>query len=106
MTSISQSFASEQGAKIAETISSRGASYAAPEINFDRIAEFWRMWIRWRYDIEVPLTAFDAGMMQAGIKLSRQSESPFHQDSALDGAAYWLLGVGCDLDARVREQGS
>jgi hypothetical protein len=42
--------------------------------------------------------------MQGGIKLSRQAETPFHEDSALDGAAYWLLAVGCELDARVKAQ--
>jgi hypothetical protein len=103
--SIAQDFAAEQGAKIAETIAARGNVYAAPEDQFARLAEFWAMWIKWRYKVEVPLTAFDAGVMQAGIKLTRQCESPYHQDSALDGAAYWLLAVGCAHDARVLAQG-
>lgn len=96
--SISQDFAATNGAKIAETIKARGSVYAPPEENFARIAEFWRMWIRWKYGVEVPLTSADAGIMQAGIKLSRQCESPTHEDSALDGAAYWLLATGCALD--------
>ena len=100
MSSISQDFAAENGAKIAETIAARGNVYAPPEENFARIAEFWRMWMRWRYGVDVPLTAADAGIMQAGIKLSRQAETPTHEDSALDGAAYWLLATGCAIDAQ------
>lgn len=93
--SASRAFTARLASKIAETTESRGALYADPEVNFARIAEFWRMWMRWRFGIDVPLTAFDAGMMQAGIKLSRQAETPGHEDSSLDGPAYWLLGCGC-----------
>ena len=93
--SASRKFTVETAGKIGETIGARGAVYADPEINFERIAEFWRMWIKWRHGVDVPLNAFDAGMMQGGIKLSRQAETPGHHDSALDGPAYWMLAVGC-----------
>jgi hypothetical protein len=102
--SISQTFTAETAGKIGETITARGSVYAPPEENFARIAEFWRMWIRWRHGVDVPLNAFDAGMMQAGIKLSRQSETPHHQDTALDVPAYWMLAVGCDHDERIKRQ--
>jgi hypothetical protein len=95
MSSISQDFTAKNAGKIAETIAARGAVYAPPEVNFSQIAEFWRMWMRWRYKIDVPLTAADVGMMQAGIKMSRLCETPTHEDSSLDMAAYVLLGGGC-----------
>ena len=98
---ISTDFTKATAAKIEETINARGAVYAPPESNFKRIADFWSMWIKWRYGMDVPLNAFDAGMMQAGIKLARQAETPHHEDSALDGPAYWMLAVGCDHDLRV-----
>jgi len=104
-TTISQSFAAECAGEIAETIRARGHVYAPPEVNFAQIAEFWRMWMRWRYNIDVPLNAGDVGIMQAGIKLSRHGATPTHKDTVLDMAAYILLAGGCALDAVVAEQG-
>jgi hypothetical protein len=41
--------------------------------------------------------------MSAMIKLARLAESPTHEDSALDGAVYMLLGHGCALAAKAPE---
>lgn len=91
-----RSFAAAAAGQIAETIDRRGALYGSAETNFGRVAEAWRMWLRWRHGVDVPLTPMDAGVMQSLIKLSRQAATPGHADSALDGAAYWLLAVGCE----------
>jgi hypothetical protein len=82
--SIAQDFAASTGGKIARTVADRGAVYATPEQNFARIAEAWRMWIRWRYGQDV---------------------TPTHADTALDGPAYWMLAVGCQIDRHVQAQG-
>ena len=103
--SVAQCFAAESAAKIAETVGARGRVYATPETNFAQIAEFWRMWMRWRYSIDVPLNAADVGAMQAGIKLSRHSNTPTHADTALDAAVYILLAAGCAQDAAIAAQG-
>lgn len=102
---ISQRFAAEAAGEIAETVRQRGQVYAAPEINFGQIAEAWRMWIRWRHGVDVALSAADAGIMQALIKLSRHAASPAHADTALDLATYALLATGCAQDAAVAAQG-
>ena len=101
---ISTDFTKKTAGQIAATIDARGAVYAPPEDNFKRIADAWRLWLNWRHGVDVPMNAFDAGMMQSIIKLARQAETPHHQDTALDGPAYWMLAVGCDHDLRVAQQ--
>lgn len=104
--SVARAFTAEQAALIVETMTARDRVYGAPEVNFATIAEFWRVWIKARHGIDVPLTAFDVGMMSADIKRSRLAETPSHADSALDLSVYTLLATGCVHSTIIGDQGS
>lgn len=97
--SISTDNTARLAGKIQETFTARGSVYGPPETNFANIAAFWRAWLKARHGVDVELDAHDVGQMSAMIKLARLAESPLHEDSALDGAVYMLLGHGCALDA-------
>lgn len=97
--SISTSTTARLAGKIQETFTARGSVYGPPEVNFANIAAFWRAWLKARHGVDVPLDAMDVGQMSAMIKIARLAETPHHEDSALDGAVYMLLGHGCVIDA-------
>jgi hypothetical protein len=101
--SIARQTASEQALRIADIMAERGQSYGTPEENFTNIAAFWRVWIKARHGLDVPLTAADVGHMNALIKTARLAQTPTHTDSGLDSAVYTLLGLGCAHDASQRE---
>jgi hypothetical protein len=97
--SISTENTARLAAKIKDTFTARGSVYGPPETNFANIAAFWRAWINARHGVDVEFDGHDVGQMSALIKLARLAETPIHEDSALDGAVYMLLGHGCALDA-------
>jgi len=103
--SVARAFTAEQAAKIGETMSARQANYGTPEDNFDLIAEMWRLWIKARHGVDVPLTAFDVGMMNADVKRARLVATPSHADSSLDLAVYSLLATGCVHSTIIATQG-
>lgn len=103
--SIACQTAADLSARITETVGARGKNYGPPEINFANIAAFWRAWLKARYGTDVSLDAADVAHMSALIKVARLAETPTHEDSALDGATYMMLGLGCAMDAQEREKG-
>ncbi len=90
----SQEIAAGLAKEIAETVSARGDSYGPPEENFPTIAAFWRVWLNARYGINLPIDGADVGIMSSLIKTARLANAPDHRDSALDAAAYTMLGHG------------
>jgi len=101
--SIARQTAAELAAQITDIVGERGASYGPPEINFANIAAFWRAWIKARHGVDVPIDGADVGHMSALIKTARMAQTPTHRDSALDGAVYTMLGLGCAIDASQQE---
>ena len=95
--------AARLAAKIADTATARSTNYGEPEQNFANIADFWSAWLSARHKVEVTLEPFDVGVMSALMKVGRLATTPDHEDSALDAAAYLLLGYGCatETDAVV-----
>lgn len=81
--------------QIKETVGARGNTYGPPEDNFANIADFWSTWLFTRWGVQVTLDAVDVGVMSALIKVARLGQTPNHEDSALDGAIYLMLGHGC-----------
>lgn len=81
--------------QIVGTVTARGANYGTPEANFTNIADLWRVYLRARFNVDLPLDAAAVGSMSALIKVARLAQSPGHEDSALDGAVYLMLGYGC-----------
>lgn len=102
--SIARQTTSEHAAKITDIMGERGANYGSPEDNFARTGEFWTVWMRTRYGIEVKFDATDVAMFNSLLKAARLGQTPHHGDSALDGAVYMMLAQGCAVDARVKAQ--
>ena len=92
--------AAKLAAQINEIISARGSNYGAPEDNFANIANFWNAWLHARYKCLIALDPVDVGVMSSLIKVARLAQTPGHEDSALDGAIYMLLGYGCGVSDR------
>ena len=92
--------AAKLAAQINEIVSARGSNYGAPEDNFANIANFWNAWIHARYKCPIALDPVDVGIMSSLIKVARLAQTPGHEDSALDGAIYMLLGYGCGVSDR------
>ena len=49
----------------------RKQQYCKPENSFSVIADFWLLYIKHKYDIDIELTAADAAMMLALFKVAR-----------------------------------
>ena len=92
--------AAKLAAQINEIVSARGSNYGAPEDNFANIANFWNAWLHARYKCLIALDPVDVGVMSSLIKVARLAQTPDHEDSALAGAIYMLLGYGCGVSDR------
>jgi hypothetical protein len=67
------------------TIHSRGAVYGHPYYNHKRIADLWSAYL------DLPITAHQAALCMALVKVSRLTETPAHEDSVKDLVAYAAL---------------
>lgn len=103
MTSIARDTAGRLADRIKQTVADRGQTYGTPEANFANIAGLWNVYLRARYGMFPFLDAADVGQMSALIKIARLAESPTHEDSALDAAAYVMLGHGCAVESAQRK---
>jgi hypothetical protein len=66
----------------------RADVYGPPTVNFTRIANLWTAYL----DGKTVITAEDAALMQALIKVARLRETPTHRDSWVDLAGYAASG--------------
>jgi hypothetical protein len=60
----------------------RNQNYGSPLTNHQRIAALWSIWL------ETEITPAQAAMCLALVKVARLIESPQHEDSPIDLAAY------------------
>lgn len=65
-----------------ELISDRGQVYGTPAINHIRIAKLWSTYL------ELQIEAHQVAVCMALLKIARIQESPNHEDSYKDCAAY------------------
>ena len=67
----------------------RGAIYGHPYINHTRIAKLWSAYL------DFPITADQAAICMALLKISRLAETPGHRgrDGYVDGVAYLALAA-------------
>jgi len=72
---------------IKEILEERARDYGAPEDNFARIAEGWRI----IFGLE-EVSLVQVALAMTWVKTSRLIATPDHQDSWLDLQAYGLLG--------------
>jgi len=60
----------------------RNKNYGTPLVNHQRIAQLWSVWL------ETEITPAQAAMCLALVKVARLIETPDHEDSPVDLAAY------------------
>lgn len=68
-----------------DMVQERGLAYGHPAINHMRIAQFWSTYL------EYPIKPDQVAIMMGLVKIARLIESPQHEDSFIDLAAYSAL---------------
>jgi hypothetical protein len=68
--------------EVITTIQQRGSVYGHPYYNHQRIAGLWSAYL------DHPITAHQAALCMALVKVSRLTETPDHYDSIKDFIAY------------------
>jgi hypothetical protein len=69
------------------TATDRNSSYGEPEDNFQRIADFWNVWLQGRLKDGTEITAGDTAAMQIMVKVAREMNAP-KEDNKVDIAGY------------------
>jgi Domain of unknown function (DUF6378)/Xrn1 SH3-like domain len=69
------------------TATDRNSSYGEPEDNFQRIADFWNIWLQGKLKDGVKLTQGDTAAMQIMVKVAREMNAP-KEDNKTDIAGY------------------
>ena len=67
------------------TCGDRDNTYGTPKTNHDRIAAIWSV------ILETEVNAQQVALCMAGVKIARLIQTPDHQDSYIDGAAYMAI---------------
>lgn len=70
-----------------QAVAERGLNYGSPENNFSLIARLWSAWLG------VEVKAHDVAIMMSMLKAARIKNMPNHEDSWVDGGAYFACGV-------------
>jgi hypothetical protein len=66
----------------------RSESYGHPEPNFQDTVDMFRIWLKRRYGIDVPLVAKDGVMFMQFAKIAREAHAA-KEDNWVDGTGYW-----------------
>jgi len=86
----------------------RRKSYGKPEDNFQRIADYWNVYIRQLgldfTDPEQGLTPTNISALMVLMKIARLVETPDHADSWRDTAGYAACGARCAGADMLAEQ--
>ena len=73
------------------TCNDRQAVYGEPADNFSNIANLLTAYLQGKYDVALTLTAEDAALMLALVKIARTYPNVRHDDNYIDAAAYAAL---------------
>lgn len=73
------------------TYADRNKNYGTPQKNHERIAAIWSVVL----DTEV--TPSQVALCMVGVKLARLVQTPDHEDSFVDGAAYMAIAGELEL---------
>ena len=80
-------------------IDARGEHYGPPKENFQRIADFWSVYLKGKLKEGEAITPLDHALMMDLVKTARLMETPQHWDSFLDKCGYAAVAVECfDVD--------
>lgn len=69
------------------TASDRNSAYGEPEDNFQRIADYWNVWLQDRLKDGEKITPGDTAAMQIFVKMAREMNAP-KADNKVDLAGY------------------
>jgi hypothetical protein len=64
----------------------RNSQYGEPEDAFKVIADYWSVYLKNRYEIEI--SSSDVAVLMVLMKIARLTQNPFHKDSIVDGIGY------------------
>ena len=67
------------------THGNRDKNYGTPLLNHQRIAAIWSV------ILGLDITPSQVALCMAGVKIARLVETPDHEDSFIDGAAYFAI---------------
>jgi hypothetical protein len=73
----------EEAARL--TAEDRNKNYGDPYVNHKRIADIWTV------ILETEVTPAQVALCMVGVKIARLIQTPDHQDSFIDGAAYMAI---------------
>jgi len=71
----------------------RGLNYGKPEANFERIAARWRVHLKNRFGVHLPIDGVSVAIMLGDMKTARLENAPSHLDSWVDLAGYAACGA-------------
>jgi hypothetical protein len=75
----------------------REKNYGDPGRNTRAIADLWRVHLKHKYGVDVPLAEVDVCQFMIYLKMARLMHSPTHRDSKVDIAGY--IGLLDRIDA-------
>jgi hypothetical protein len=82
------------------TATDRNSSYGEPEDNFQRIADFWNVFLQDKLKDGAKITAGDTAALVIMVKLAREMNAP-KEDNKVDIAGY--AACWAEVDAKTKE---
>lgn len=79
------------------TATDRNSAYGEPEDNFQRIADYWNVWLQDRLKEGAKITPGDTAAMMIFVKMAREMNAP-KEDNKVDGAGYFACWAEVDVD--------
>lgn len=77
------------------TATDRNSAYGEPEDNFQRIADFWNVWLQDKLKADVKLSPSDTAALMILVKMAREMNAPT-EDNKVDGAGYFACWAEVD----------
>jgi hypothetical protein len=77
------------------TATDRNSAYGEPEDNFQRIANYWSLWLEGRLKDGEKITPGDTAAMMIFVKMAREMNAS-KEDNKVDGAGYFACWAEVD----------
>lgn len=81
------------------TATDRNSAYGEPEDNFQRIADYWNVWLQDRLKEGAKITPGDTAAMMIFVKMAREMNAP-KEDNKVDGAGYFACWAEVDANKK------
>ena len=87
-------------------VGDRQDDYGSPENSFAAISQGWRVYIKAKFNIDVPLQAVDTAAMMAVFKIARVATGHGKSDNWIDLAGYAACGGEIEASISKTEGGT